>query len=315
MMITKQNIMNNPKAIKNYCLRVLLFLFLLRDSILANFVIILMPIFSAFFSIFNIDPFLDMGLFALSADIFFLYCFAIITGIFKKLEKLNFVSAILIVFIISCLWNYSNMIQFQFSPFKIGFVKHHGFIHFIPILYLVYRFFQVFGEKIRKNIFVAPCEEFKKSILKENIKNTLKMLFEYCLRVLLFLFLNRNFVTNIFLTILGAIFIVLFKTNIEGIVAYIQKALLFFDIFFLYCFAIITGIFKKLEKLNFVSAFISICIVNVLLNYSSMFQIQLFPLKIAFVKQEMTHTLLILYLLHATICFLRKRLISNKLKN
>ena len=154
MMITKQNIMNNPKAIKNYCLRVLLFLFLLRDSILANFVIILMPIFSAFFSIFNIDPFLDMGLFALSADIFFLYCFAIITGIFKKLEKLNFVSA-----------------------------------------------------------------------------------------------------------------------------------------------------------------FISICIVNVLLNYSSMFQIQLFPLKIAFVKQEMTHTLLILYLLHATICFLRKRLISNKLKN
>ena len=96
------------------------------------------------------------------------YISAKVTGIFKKLDGLNFFLALFIVFLIDILFNYFVMVKFQFMPFKIGFRKD-TIIFYAPFMFLIYRFFGFLTK-----IFPVPFEKIGYIFSIEFVKDVAK---------------------------------------------------------------------------------------------------------------------------------------------
>ena len=165
--INNQKIKTYSRAILNYCLRVLIFLGLCREMIITKSVYILSPIFDAIFK-FSIeetfDIFIQIAVYSIFAFILSYYFLAKITGIFKKLDKLNFFLSLAIIFIISIILNYSEMVQIQLNPFKIGF-EQKTIIHILPFVFLLYKLLEsltkTFPVPFKKIGYVCSIEFFR----------------------------------------------------------------------------------------------------------------------------------------------------------
>lgn len=96
------------------------------------------------------------------------YISAKITGIFKKLDGLNFFVALFIVFLVDILFNYFVMVQVQFIPFKIGFRKD-TIIFYALFMFLIYRFFGFLTK-----IFPVPFEKIGYIFSIEFVKDVIK---------------------------------------------------------------------------------------------------------------------------------------------
>ena len=112
----------------------------------------------------------------------------------------------------------------------------------------------------------------------------LKGIMEYILRVGLFLLLNRQFAYMSLFTFIANL---LPRNNI------IKDDWAIFGLMFIcltitcsYLIAKICGIFKKLDKLNIVSGFVVICILNYILNISLNCSIQIIPIRISYIPDD-----------------------------
>ena len=158
------------RAILSYCLRVFVFLVLRRlftSDIYAYY------IYAPFICLLtkNMDPDYGFGVAGLYAILgIFIECYinAKITGVFKKLDGLNFFVALFIVFLVDILFNYFVMVQVQFMPFKIGFVKD-SMMFFAPWAFLMYR---VLG--FLTKIFPVPFEKIGYIFSIEFVKDVIK---------------------------------------------------------------------------------------------------------------------------------------------
>ena len=168
--INNENTKKLPEAIAQYCLRVFVFLVLRRLFISDIFLEhVHAPIIS--FLIKNMNP--DDGLymwFLLFILGIYIECYisAKVTGIFKKLDGMNFFVALFIVFLIDILFNYFVMVQVQFMPFKIGFRKD-TIIFYAPFMFLIYRFFGFLTK-----IFPVPFEKIGYIFSIEFVKDVAK---------------------------------------------------------------------------------------------------------------------------------------------
>ena len=112
----------------------------------------------------------------------------------------------------------------------------------------------------------------------------LKGIIEYILRTGLFLLLNRQFAYMSLFTFIANL---LPRNNI------IKDDWAIFGLMFIcltitcsYLIAKICGIFKKLDKLNIVSGFVVICILNYILNISLNCSIQIIPIRISYIPDD-----------------------------
>lgn len=130
------NMLNNPKTISDYCLRIILFLLLNRYCIY-NFLLNL--IYIPLFKLFPIDTTspgnLD-GIFVLFAMITYTYILAITCGLFKKIHNLNIFTGILILFFVEILRGYFYGLQIQLLPLKFSY-HEPVFIFILPFLFLI----------------------------------------------------------------------------------------------------------------------------------------------------------------------------------
>lgn len=168
--INNENTKKLSKAIVQYCLRVFVFLVLRRLFISGIFLKhVHAPIIS--FLVKDTDPDYCLGIAGLLLIIgIYIECYisAKITGIFKKLDGLNFFLALFIVFLVDVLFNYLFMVQVQFMPFKIGFVKD-SMMFFAPWAFLMYR---VLG--FLTKIFPVPFEKIGYIFSIEFVKDVIK---------------------------------------------------------------------------------------------------------------------------------------------
>lgn len=168
--INNENTKKLSKAIAQYCLRVFVFLVLRRLFISGIFLEhVHAPIIS--FLVKDTDPDYCLGIAGLLLIIgIYIECYisAKITGIFKKLDGLNFFLALFIVFLIDILFNYFVMVKFQFMPFKIGFRKD-TIIFYAPFMFLIYRFFGFLTK-----IFPVPFEKIGYIFSIEFVKDVIK---------------------------------------------------------------------------------------------------------------------------------------------
>ena len=168
--INNENTKKLSKAIAQYCLRVFVFLVLRRLFISGIFLEhVHAPIIS--FLVKDTDPHYCLGIAGLLLIIgIYIECYisAKITGIFKKLDGLNFFLALFIVFLIDILFNYFVMVKFQFMPFKIGFRKD-TIIFYAPFMFLIYRFFGFLTK-----IFPVPFEKIGYIFSIEFVKDVIK---------------------------------------------------------------------------------------------------------------------------------------------
>ena len=109
-----------------------------------------------------------------------------------------------------------------------------------------------------------------------------KAIIEYILRIGLFLILNRQFAFELPLMILMTLSECFQKyyTSSEDWLTIVIIGL----IIYMYLVAKLCGIFKKLDNLYFIKAFLIICLINLILNFTYMFTIQFVPFKISFHK-------------------------------
>lgn len=168
--INNENTKKLSKAIAQYCLRVFVFLVLRRLFISGIFLEhVHAPIIS--FLVKDTDPDYCLGIAGLLLIIgIYIECYisAKITGIFKKLDGLNFFLALFIVFLIDILFNYFVMVKFQFMPFKIGFRKD-TIIFYAPFMFLIYRFFGFLTK-----IFPVPFEKIGYIFSTKFVKDVIK---------------------------------------------------------------------------------------------------------------------------------------------
>lgn len=136
------------KNVTNYFIRTMAFLLLCRNfslNIIESWLV----------SIFNFAlGFFEEGIFVVAALAFWfsIYLLAEICGLFKKLDKLNFFIALLIILIVDFLFCYSKTLVFQFNPFKIS-NGGGGFFHFLPFCFVFHRFMNY----LNKNSFLNNC--------------------------------------------------------------------------------------------------------------------------------------------------------------
>ena len=168
--INNENTKKLSKAIAQYCLRVFVFLVLRRLFISGIFLEhVHSPIIS--FLVKDTDPDYCLGIAGLLLIIgIYIECYisAKVTGIFKKLDGLNFFLALFIVFLIDILFNYFVMVKFQFMPFKIGFRKD-TIIFYAPFMFLIYRFFGFLTK-----IFPVPFEKIGYIFSTKFVKDVIK---------------------------------------------------------------------------------------------------------------------------------------------
>lgn len=168
--INNENTKKLSETILSYCLRVFVFLMLRRlftsDIFLEH---VHSPIIS--FLVKDTDPDYCLGIAGLLLIMgIYIECYisAKVTGIFKKLDGLNFFVALFIVFLVDILFNYFVMVKFQFMPFKIGFRKD-TIIFYAPFMFLIYRFFGFLTK-----IFPVPFEKIGYIFSIEFVKDVIK---------------------------------------------------------------------------------------------------------------------------------------------
>lgn len=168
--INNENTKKLSKAIAQYCLRIFVFLVLRRLFISDIFLEhVHSPIISFLTKNMNSEDGLYIWFLLFILGIYIeCYISAKITGIFKKLDGLNFFLALFIVFLIDILFNYFVMVQVQFIPFKIGFRKD-TIIFYAPFMFLIYRFFGFLTK-----IFPVPFEKIGYIFSIEFVKDVIK---------------------------------------------------------------------------------------------------------------------------------------------
>jgi len=167
--LNKQIIKTHSRAILNYCLRVLIFLGLCNFEFVPLTIInicdfIFSPIVDIITKTYQIDMFAFMILDFILKKFAILYFLAKIAGIFKKLDKLNFFLSLGIIFIVGVILNYSEMVQIQLNPFKIGF-EQKTIIHILPFVFLLYKLLEsltkIFPVPFKKIGYVCSIEFFR----------------------------------------------------------------------------------------------------------------------------------------------------------
>ena len=159
------------RTILSYCLRVFVFLVLRRLFISGIFLehVHAPVVYPLVKNIEYEDCFIIGGLLIIIGIYIECYISAKVTGIFKKLDGLNFFLALFIVFLIDILFNYFVMVQVQFIPFKIGFRKD-TIIFYAPFMFLIYRFFgfltKIFPVPFEKIGYIFSIEFVKDVIMK-----------------------------------------------------------------------------------------------------------------------------------------------------
>lgn len=168
--INNENTKKLSKAIAQYCLRIFVFLVLRRLFISDIFLEhVHSPIISFLTKNMNSEDGLYIWFLLFILGIYIeCYISAKITGIFKKLDGLNFFLALFILFLVDVLFNYLFMVQVQFMPFKIGFVKD-SMMFFAPWAFLIYRFFGFLTK-----IFPVPFEKIGYIFSIEFVKDVIK---------------------------------------------------------------------------------------------------------------------------------------------
>lgn len=180
MVNTSEKIPLNDKlrAIFNYCFRVLIFLFLTRTTII-NFIT---KVFDNIIFLLTKNLGGDDG-FVTSIFIFMFIPFYIlpkVCGLFKKLDNLNIILAVIIILIVDVIFSYSQALIVQINPFKISC----GHIYHVFILiwfFLLYKFFNFLTR-----IFPTPFKQigyiFSIELLKDIYKDVKKDINENYLR-------------------------------------------------------------------------------------------------------------------------------------
>ena len=168
--INNENTKKLSKAIAQYCLRIFVFLVLRRLFISDIFLEhVHSPIISFLTKNMNSEDGLYIWFLLFILGIYIeCYISAKITGIFKKLDGLNFFLALFILFLVDVLFNYLFMVQVHFMPFKIGFVKD-SMMFFAPWAFLIYRFFGFLTK-----IFPVPFEKIGYIFSIEFVKDVIK---------------------------------------------------------------------------------------------------------------------------------------------
>ena len=169
-MINNENTKKLSKAIAQYCLRVFVFL-VLRKLFLTDIFISSAYNYIVYPLVKDMEPVSDFFMAALLLTIvYFIVCYisAKITGIFKKLDGLNFFVALFIVFLIDVLLNCLIIIKIQFIPFKIRLAES-PMMFFAPWAFLVYR---VLG--FLTKIFPMPFEKIGYIFSIEFVRDVIK---------------------------------------------------------------------------------------------------------------------------------------------
>ena len=133
------------KAIIEYILRIGLFLILNRRCIymfLFTFIAKLLPQNDTL-----PNDWTFFGLIFVFLTIICSYLIAKISGIFKKLDKLNFILGLIIICLLNCILNISLNFSIQTAPLKITYNPDGGFWYFYPLLFVYYRILNWLGKK------------------------------------------------------------------------------------------------------------------------------------------------------------------------
>ncbi len=133
------------KAIIEYVLRVGLFLILNRQCIymlLFTFIAKLLPQNDTLQ-----NDWAFFGLIFVFLTIICSYLIAKISGIFKKLDKLKFIFALIIICLLNYILNISLNFSIQIAPLKISYNSDGGFWYFYPFLFVYYRILNWLGKK------------------------------------------------------------------------------------------------------------------------------------------------------------------------
>ena len=174
-----ENIINSvyPQTILDYCFRILLFLILCRNIIMGFFLekILNSNFFDYLFRTFKLDNDALTQFFLLASFVFLIYYYLIIKlcGLFKKINHLNFFSALFIVILTDILYCYSKTITIQLFPFKIVFSNQLEIFLVVLPCFIIFKFFNGLAETIPtpfKQIGYFFSIEFYKDLYKK-LKN------------------------------------------------------------------------------------------------------------------------------------------------
>ena len=95
----------------------------------------------------DMEPFVDIGIiFFLTFPIYCYFC-AKICGLFKKLDNLNFLTALLVIVFVDIMQNYSWNFAIELFPFKLEYRNFNGYIIILSFLFFVYKFFNYLSKK------------------------------------------------------------------------------------------------------------------------------------------------------------------------
>ncbi len=129
----------NFKAILNYCFRVLIFLLFCRHTIYDFVSNIFYPMLANFVDSLNLDPFVDVGIFAIFSVLVHDYLYAKICGLFKKLDNLNIFLSMIIVVLTDIIRGYSWGVTIQLTPLKLSY-GGPNFIFILIFSFILYKF-------------------------------------------------------------------------------------------------------------------------------------------------------------------------------
>ncbi len=172
---TNENIINSvyPQTILDYCFRILLFLILCRNFP-RSFIeakIYDSQLFNCIFSNIKInDGLIYFLLYAYFILLFYPYLAVKLCGLFKKINHLNFFSALFIVILTDILYCYSKTITIQLFPFKVVFSNQLEIFLVVLPCFIIFKFFNGLAETIPtpfKQIGYFFSIEFYKDLYKK----------------------------------------------------------------------------------------------------------------------------------------------------
>ncbi len=168
------------KTILNYCFRVLIFLLLCRHIIYDFVGNIFYPILEKFVNSLNVDPFVDVGIFAIFSVLIHDYLYAKICGLFKKLDNLNIFISIIIVILIDIVRGYSWGVSIQLTPLKFSY-DGPVFIFMLIFAFILYKSFnfitRIFPTPFKQIGYIFSIELIKdiyRDVKKDIQENYLK---------------------------------------------------------------------------------------------------------------------------------------------
>ncbi len=155
------------KEINEYILRIIIFLLLHRKCTI-----------SLLLTILNLNKIVnseELIVIIVLAWLIYLYLSIKVCGLFKKLNKLNFLNALLVIFLVNLVFNYSLSLTIQFTPFKVSYVSG-TFLYLIVYYFIFYRILNFLGKKFPNTcgkIGYYSSLEFYKDLFKK-IKSGIK---------------------------------------------------------------------------------------------------------------------------------------------